>query len=318
MHEQVSLVLTIALSGTGRPGSDLDRASILLDSIRRYIDRSMYKSLVIVARPQDCEELAAYMDSYYKDLSCTLINEQAVCPVLATNPNTHNGWPMPNQGWLRQQMLKLGIAAHLQGEFYMTLDADVIFCRSLKRQDLIVDGKSSLNIERLEDYMRIYELDVAQHEAYVRNVRYKAAADLLGYDIDVGSRSFWYGETPVIMSTDISMKLLAYLENHYGQSWDTLLSGSSTWTEYPVYFLFAEETGSLACHHFTGESNSLLSLDNCIWWESEKYLDRRTLDTWPLPGPDSSLHHGYAVVVQSYLGNSPDRIRAALSSRGIL
>lgn len=318
MQDRITFVLTIALSGTGRPGSDLERASILLDSMASYIDPCMIESLIIVTRPQDQGELEVFMKACYTHFPYKLIDEHTICPVLATNPDTQNSWPTPNQGWLRQQMLKLGVATHIEGEFYMTLDSDVIFCKNLDIQNLLTNGRSVLNIERLDDYRRIYEPVVAEHEAYVRLIRYKAAADLLGYAIDIESRDFWYGETPVIMSTSISRQLLSHLEKLYGQSWDTLLSSRSTWTEYPLYFLFAEESGSFASRHFTGGSNTLLNLDYSIWWESEKYLDKRTIDNWPLPGPEFSLNSGYAVVVQSYLGHSTSEIRTALSSRGIL
>jgi hypothetical protein len=318
MADKLTLVLTVALSDTGRPGNDLDRASILLESLNTYVRAENIEELLVITRPQDIENLSTYMSKHLRSIRYAVVDENSICPVLRTNPSTYNQWPTPNQGWLRQQMLKLGASKYVTSEFYMVLDADVIFFRALDTDFLLQERRSLLNIENEADYRRIYVSSAAKHEAEVRKVRYRNAAALLGIGEYQRTKDYWYGETPVIFSRSIAQSLLSYIQNVHGHEWDIVLSSRSNWTEYPLYFLYAEENQLFDTYHRIGDCNSLLNLESSIWWLPERYRDNRTLSSWDVSNLASDKGPGYAIVVQSYLGYCPKLVRRKLQSSGLL
>jgi Family of unknown function (DUF6492) len=303
----LSFVLTLALGGTGRSGSDLARATILLDSMAKQVAREQIGELLIVTRPQDADEVRRRLQTYGERLRLSVVDEHALCPDLTANPQTLNMWPEPNLGWRRQQILKLACCRLVRNPFYMTLDSDVIFTKQFYTSEFLRGGRSLVGTERRADYERLYEEGLAASETRVKADRYSAAERLLKLKRNVADS--WYSETPVILSTALVGNLLAHLEAISGRPWQQVLIENLDWTEYTLYFAYAEASGLLEKFHEVGDCDAVLNLSRSLWWGPDAYRDRRTLDTWAVDQVFSPTSRGCCVVVQSYVGYDVADIR---------
>jgi hypothetical protein len=301
---KISFVLLIALSDTGRPGSDLERLHILLRSFTKYFDMSSLGDFFIITRPTDLAPVSKMLESCFHIPTLYILNEQELCPELSEDPDTDHPWPIINKGWHRQQLLKFACHQYVKTPFYMTLDADVIFVRPFSASTLIRSGKSILNIQTEDDYRRVWVPKIAEEEIECRVERDRASARILGMK---RSRKFFYGETPVVLSTRVVEKLAAHLAAVSGRNWRQYLLQELPWTELSLYFTFAEASGLLDAYHVLGGFDSVLRMSDSLWLPAESYRDGRNLGSWKI-GP-SAPDEGIAVVVQSYLGYAVEDVR---------
>lgn len=96
-----------------------------LRGIRRHIrHRNIY---VVAAAP-----LAA---AVRRDRRAIFVDEDAVVPGISAATFDEGVWP-----WYFQQILKLGMAARLDGDHYLTVDADTVFVRDVD----MLDGSRAL------------------------------------------------------------------------------------------------------------------------------------------------------------------------------
>ena len=303
----LSFVLTLALGGTGRSGSDLARAAILLDSMVKHVPREQIAELLVVTRPQDVNEVRHRLEAYRKRLRLRVVNEDALCPDLSANPQTLNMWPEPNLGWHRQQILKLASSSSVHSPFYMTLDSDVIFTKRFHANEFLRGGRSLVGMELRADYERLYEDSFAAKEAGLKEYRYSGTERFL--KLKRKYPGTWYSETPVILSTALVSELLGHLEATSGRPWQQVLLGNLGWTEYTLYFTYAEATGSLRTFHEVGDCDSVTNFSHSLFWGPDAYRDRRTLGAWAVDQVFSPASRGCCVVVQSHVGYDIDDIR---------
>lgn len=311
-NDKLSFVLPLALTGTGRAGSDLERAKILLDSCVKFVDPNFIDVFLIVCPEKDIEVIRRGLQKYQNFFDLIFMCEEIVCPVLSSDPNTEHAWPKPNKGWYRQQLIKLAIYKYINTDFYMTLDSDVIFKKNFDYDDAFTYGKAIVNTETYKDYLEIYNLDVADESQEVRRGRYNDAERILKLTDLGSSRQTWYGETPVMLSRNIVKNLVAYIERVWEMSWQDVLLLNFPWTEYPIYFVYAETSGLFAKYHLPGGADSISSLSQSLWHDSSSYLDGRMLSNWHVNQVFHSASVGYCVVVQSYLGYEPADIRCKI------
>jgi|SRR5579863_3842243 len=304
VEPKISFVLTVALSDTGRSGSDLDRLRILLRSFTKYFDLSSLGDFFIITRPTDLVLVSETLKSYFHIPALCILNEQELCPELSEDPNTDHPWPIINKGWHRQQLLKLACYQRIRTPFYMTLDADVIFTRPFSASTLIMGDRSILNIQTAEDYRRIWVPEIAEDEIKCRVERDGLSSRILGMQ---RSRKFFYGETPVVLSTRVVERLAAHLATISGRNWRQYLLEELPWTELSLYFTFAEASGLRDAYHTMGGFDSVLRMSDSLWLAEECYLDGRNLGSWVIGPPASDA--AVAVVVQSYLGYAVEDIR---------
>jgi hypothetical protein len=313
MNEKLSFVLPIALGHTGRPGSDLDRMKLLFDSLSGRIDKQDVGAFLVITRPQDLEIVSSCISSTdFSDVT-SVISENSICPELASDPDTFHEFPTPNKGWYRQQLLKLGAARHLTGDFYMTLDSDVVITQPFCARDLITNGKSIVNTQTHSDFRRLFTDQMADDSISVRMGRDLRAEELLR--IKRTDRRF-YGETPVVLSVPLVLDLLAHIERQYEQDWDHWLLENTPWTEYSLYFTYAEGTGQFEKFHVAGGLDSVLRLTDSLWYPAQDYRTPRSLDDWRWAAKPS--RDGVAVVVQSYLGYEPGAVRQKLRAFNVV
>lgn len=300
----MSAVLPIALADTGRPGSDIDRLGLLLTSLASCARPGAFDQLIVVTRPDDLTRVKEEVRRL-TTIPSVVIDERDVCPVLASDPASSDAWPAPNKGWYRQQLIKLAIHRHLSTPFYMTLDSDVVFVRAFSADDLIIDGKASVNVQRQSDYEQMWTPAVAADGIACHHDRHERSSRLLG--LPRRNQRYFFGETPVILSTSIVGALVQHLDSRTTSGdWQSFLLQNTPWTEYNLYFSFAEWAGVFSEYHRHGHADTVLRLTDSLWLPSECYLDGRDLASWSPAA--SEAREGVALVVQSYLGYPADQV----------
>jgi hypothetical protein len=308
----LTFVLPVALAETGRPGSDLGRLTLLLETFARYFDSRDLASFLVITRPLDIARVRQHLADVGADFA-EVRDETEVCPSLASDPPTLHSFPVLNKGWFRQQLLKLAIAREIATDFYMTLDSDVVFTRPFSAHDLIRAGHSLVNTQSREDFQLLFVDDVAEESERIRRERDERAAQLLGL---TRTHRCFYGETPVVLSTTIVRALLSHLDQRNGQ-WDEWLIENIPWTEYSLYFTFAEGTDAFDRHHIRGDVDAVMRMTDSLWYGADAYRVPRDIETWTWTA--EQRRDGVAVVVQSYLGYDMTAVRrklVELSERG--
>lgn len=299
---RLSFLLTIALSGTGRDDQDLERVKLLVRSFKEYFDESRLSRFFIVTTARDAAAVEGTVGPMFADGQLEILDENQVCPEFESDPDTTTQWPKPNKGWYRQQLIKLAIHERVDTPYYMTLDSDVLFVKPFSTDSLIRGGKAALNVQTETDFRRLYRRKLAAHEVEVRESRYRRAEFILRLARKPEYSRQWYGETPVLLNGRIVKALTEHIEATWMKPWRQALLENLPWTEYPLYFLFAEERGLLQEHYVGGTADSVLRLSQSLWQPANQYVVPRDLSSWNPGSIFDSEEEGIAVVVQSYLG----------------
>jgi hypothetical protein len=223
--ERIDAVLPLILR-------DLERAEqLLIPSMTAYLDVLGVCRVVV---PDD--EIPEF-SRRISNPRIQIIGEHEVIPELRWFRRTVDegeGTGKGLRGWFVQQLIKLSIARFVQTPFYLTLDADVLCCRSISYDDLIVEGRS---------------LTFIQENGEKGNDRwYERSAQLL--ELPRSERS--HGVTPALLSTAGVMELLEFFAerlrpNHLRP--EALLLANVPWTEYSLYYTFLEQTGRFDQFH---------------------------------------------------------------------
>jgi Family of unknown function (DUF6492) len=182
-------------------------------------------------------------------------------------------------GWYWQQLVKLAIANKIRGDFYLTLDSDVILTKSLRMSDVIQDNRSPCYRER-----------EGLHDKWYNNVEHVIGFPPLYRRHNV---------TPAILSKQGVNKLTEHLEKMayktrlgllrkrdlillaartaskhtlFGSNfsaWRGYGIWSIPWTEYSLYYSFIEGTNQFDEYHFEVDRNHCLFSHNNSVWDNE-------------------------------------------------
>ena len=299
---KLCFLLTIALAGTGRDDQDLERTKLLVRSFAKYFDAEGLSKFFVVTPARDIVAIKDALEPMFAGGKLEVLDENEVCPELARDPDTTRMWPKPNKGWYRQQLIKLAIHERVDTPFYMTLDSDVLFVEPFDTRSLIRGERAVLNVQTEADYLRLYRKQYVANEVKVREARYREAEAVLKCRRKAEYLREWYGETPVLLNCRIARALAAHIEATWNKPWRQALLERLPWTEYPLYFLFAEDQGLLQQHYARGTSDSVLRLSRSLWQSADQYVVHRDLKNWDPGSIFDSGGEGIAVVVQSYLG----------------
>jgi hypothetical protein len=244
--------------------SDYERARILLRSLDRFfVDLGI---CWIVTPDGDLDAIGRSI----RGARYRVIAESVIIPEL----RVHN-WirtavsrsHRPVAGWCVQQLVKLAIAEHIQSEFYVTLDADVICTKPVSLADLVRNGRAIAD----------------RHPHDIHREWYVWAERVLGL-----RRSGWtHGVTPALLSREAVLLLQRYLAgrvhpflrglgrlwpraslpNAVLAGWRSYLLRNLPWTEYALYNTFLEATGRYG-DYYVEESQSRL-YGNSVWQEDQ-------------------------------------------------
>lgn len=309
---RLSFILPIARSGTGRDENDLLRARLLLATLDHFFDKSDLAQIIVISPGRDLASVQQAVAPFKDSLNVDVIDENEICPELAANPDTRNKWPRENTGWFRQQLIKLAMHEHVSTPFYMTLDSDVLFVRSFRAATLINDQRALTGTLAESDFRSLFRPEVVEHELAVRIARTRQAERVLALRRPDNYAQRWYSETPVLLNRAIAAGLSRQIEDTWQMPWRSALLGKLPWTEYSLYFLYAESSGLLEQNHAVREGDCVLRLRQSLWQTEDKCLPPRNLANLDLGSIFEAEAEGVAIVIQSYLGYPVRDIAAVL------
>ena len=246
--------VTFVLVANSNPNNG-PRAVALLASMRTFLrgDGAVRALLVVVPdRELDWWRLAARaVDASDFDLDVVGESRALATPVAtlrAAAPETA-ARESRGVGYRIQMLLKIGVAALVRTEFYVTFDCDVVLAKPLTLGILVRDGKGALQgamggpharrwISHSRDVMFGPKPGAAdKKDAKDAKDEKKDERDACG--VDRLSRTM--GVTPAVLSTRAARATMSRLErvSNDGERWDAYLfralEGGLDWTEYGVY-----------------------------------------------------------------------------------
>lgn len=237
---------------------DVERALLLKKSLRKFFDMESLERIYVICPDREvgrisllfADEKTTVMgeDQLFTNGELFLDMEHAQYLVQKGNRVLNEG------GWVRQQAVKLAAAHMVETEFYIVLDSDNIAIRPMAYHDFVRDGRAVVN----------FDADMRRNGQFKEWWRW--ARDLLGV-------SLWnatYGVTPGVMNTNVVQQMLEYIEYRYGQRWtQVLLGGKLPWTEWGLYYTFAEASGMFESTHYACEG----ALYSYVVWARINYQD---------------------------------------------
>ncbi|MDR3448694.1 MAG: DUF6492 family protein [Negativicutes bacterium] len=259
---------------------DVERAVLSLKSLSYFWQGSTSLSVRIIA-PDD--ELAAVKnsigDDYGEKLSVNYISETDFCPEIARIDRKF--------GYAKQMLIKLAAFDGNKGDYFLTLDTDIVACKPFDENTFFTDGRavSALEYCTLPEWWTI-------------------SASVLGWPIE---ENFFNNPvmyvTPQLLNTQILRELAEFLSSSRfeGKNWVEGLMERYTgqtpniWTEYTLYYLFAFKMDLLNKHYLTMDESSADMALHCakqhVWWD-DSYL------RW---NPERALHDdpGHFMVMNS-------------------
>lgn len=258
---------------------DAPRARILVESLRTFFPA--LGTLWVVTPDHEVDAVAAVL----AEPPVRVIPEGRVLPELPFYRRLFRATIALRrrpQGWYLQQLVKMSGPDFVEGDFYMTFDADVICTRPTTPADLIRDGRAVCQMARDDNHA----------------LWYAWAERVLGM-----KWSGWrHGVTPLLYSKAGMRDLHRYLEGRANPlfraaggplaSWRGLLLRQTPWAEQALYHTFLEATGASERHHTRLQGRALYDLS--VWQQGE-FESWRPQDAF---GPDGP----YFCLVQSWLG----------------
>lgn len=221
-------------------------------------------------------------------------------------------WP----GWTRQQVVKLACANLIKTPFYLVLDADIFASKHAHALDLFVtdtcDSQAHFVCSSQQETSYrckndCYPMAGGEEDWHMRWWRNSAQTLQLNVSFDW---EYAIGVTPQILATDISLQLGQFIENRFQvgswvaylldvfadrnqQNWNANheLQHDPAWTEYSIYYIFAQHAKVFEKYHATA-----VVLQQSAVWTQEQY------EQWdPCMDTFCSDCSGYLSLVQSNL-----------------
>jgi hypothetical protein len=277
--------------------SDHERFEIMVSSLcKHFIDLN---TCWVLVRDTEFEEL----NRRIRLPRFRVVRESEILPELSAYRQLPRRYSRRITGWYVQQLLKLAIAEHIQTNFYLTLDADVICMRPVSYHDLVPSDRAIVKTSRNDVHAEWY--------AWAERV--------------LGCRrsGLTHGVTPAVFNREAVLKLQAFLAGRvslpfrilqqilgdgpwadFTASWRSFLIRAIPWTEYALYHTFLESRG-LALHYHDYRGDQVIYDSGASVWSQE---DLRTWSIKPL------VDGSYFIVLQSNTDVPVSLIRQKLGS----
>jgi len=272
---------------------DVDRFDILAQSLIHFFHD--LNVLHVVVPDQTLPHLTQFTQRYSASLPLHIVPESLWVPDLP-----HFRY-LP--GWYKQQLIKLAASEFITGDFYLTLDADVICTRNCYYEDLIVGKKAGC-----------FVMHHNEHPAW-----YEGAEAVLG--LKARRQGILHNVTPCLLATAGVKSLIKHInlvasEHQWASGWRGLkqralfsyhqrsefkqespwrgwLAASWPWAEYALYFTFLECNQTFDDYHFNSNT-CLYDVERSIWWAADA-----NLTTWNPQNAFDGEGPPYFIVVQS-------------------
>ena len=241
--------VTFVLVANANPNNG-PRAVALLASMRTFLrgDGAVRALLVVVPdRELDWWRLAARaVDAADFDIDVVGESRALATPVATLRVAAPKTAARESRGvgYRLQMLLKIGVAALVRTEFYVTFDCDVVLAKPLTLGTLVRDGKGALqgamggpHARRWISHSRDAMFGPKPGAAAAAADKDEKMDDACG--VDRLSRTV--GVTPAVLSTRAARATMSRLErvSNDGERWDAYLfralEGGLDWTEYGLY-----------------------------------------------------------------------------------
>jgi hypothetical protein len=178
-------------------------------------------------------------------------------------------------GWYIQQIIKFAIVEHIETDFYLTLDADVICIKPVTYHQLVRGYRALAQIEDINDHPDWYE----------------HAERVLGFQ----NPGIGCGVTPAVLNKYAVIELLEYLNSRVNpilrlfpsfwcktlrdilKSWRSFLLRNTPWTEYTLYFSYLHKMRLFDKYHIMLNYAPFYDVWKSIWLRNE-IKDRKIED----------------------------------------
>ncbi len=236
--------------------SQIQRAEILLNSLRNFADPDLFKPLRIVTPNREVIQVKKNLNGWC-DLHVEFVDEEELLPIFKQHRTA--------SGWHKQQLIKLAGAISAPTSFILTLDADVICTKTTTEKNLVVNNRAIIQPARK-----------AVHRQW-----WLSSAAILGINPDMEKPGMTV--TPALLSKHICQSLTQHLSERYAMHWAEYLLSllpdnlknfcpgrwmKHRWTEYTLYYLHAVDRKMLNTYHIvagTQEAPSKLISRNSVW-----------------------------------------------------
>jgi hypothetical protein len=295
---RLSAVLPLR-TGNHRDGRDLQRAELLFESLRRFAPSDLFTRTLVVTPPEEVDFTRSILVAW-PELRPEFIAETDLVPEF----QRYSGI----SGWTKQQLLKLAASRHIETDYYLTLDADIVCTHSIDRELLLPGGRGLMQAE-----------PKALHPNW-----WQASARMLG--VAPRMEEAGMSVTPALLAAGACRGLIEALDARAGRgSWADYLMRPHRrlapqqllpnyrrryrWTEYTLYFLYCREQGLLSVQHAIGGSEAvpqLLISAGSVWSNVD-------FDTWDPAPVFSDRDPALFCVIQSNKECDPAEVRARLA-----
>jgi hypothetical protein len=278
-------ILPLALRRDVRRWDDLERASLLIESLARHWRDAAPLELLVVAPRRDVGVLRSRLPRF-ANIDLSIRSEGDFFPLFSGFYFMH--------GWHRQQIVKLHVPASLGFGGYLTLDSDVCCVGDFDATTFVAGGRA-----------------LSQWESRSRHNWWRQTATIVGAPYDSAARGL--SVTPNILHGTLAAQALEHFRiglldpPMVLSGWLIRRLGSVQWTEYSLYTCVAELKGNLFDYHVpwaASKDTPLVAYSHSIWHPAER--ERLSLYTPSFP-PDAPF-----VVLQSNTGVSLAQVRDAI------
>jgi hypothetical protein len=197
---------------------DIDTLKLSIESVRKFVKHPI-RRFVLITRDD------MFFKQFCKENGCEFIDETSIIGFDKTALPPMNG----REGWLYQQLLKLGYADFSKSEHYLVMDSDTVF---VKNRVFIHDSKTYF------DYSDEY------HKPY-RNAYNK----LFGFDYD--TKKSFVCHHMLFAKTKVK-EMMLFIENRHKCKWGKAIIDCADYTS-PSCFSEYETYGNFFLHFYGNE-----------------------------------------------------------------
>jgi hypothetical protein len=244
-----------------------------------FLNKNDIDDFFIVCDENKIEYVKSNIEKY--DLNINVIAEQKLFDKNILN------YPVPHEGWFKQQIIKLAISEYSKSNYYIVLDDDLFLIKNLYYDDLFHNNKIKYTYEGWTDN----SINYSNNTSWWEN-----SCNMLKSDVEkIKTSNFNMGVTPQIFKTSHVKKLIQDIKNiNNTEDWQKLFIDTKS-TEYTSYWISL--LNNKTENDYTTEGIPLWKLDtSCnILGNMEKETVERTV----YKGLYDNLN--YFFVIQSYL-----------------
>lgn len=213
IHGKSSIVMPVTVSS---PGWHFFK-SFGLKSWERFLDIVDVDGFYIVCPIDDIEEIKSTVS--HVDIPWVFVPESKI------------SFGIDNRdGWFKQQIFKLTIAAIVKTQYYLVVDSDLFLTRPFSTDDMFHGNKFKYNSEK---WQCINTSDFSQNSKW-----WHASCGLLDYpEHTLFDKEELMSVTPEILVVDYVKTLISYLYGKHGPDWQRVLC-EEKFTEFTIYWLW--------------------------------------------------------------------------------